>query len=533
MSSRFKVVIVGLGIAGAVTAILLERAGIDYIVLERAPSFRRTETGTSLNAQTLRLFEQLGLLEQLLAAAVPVRQIAFYRQNLQLLTTISLQRLEEKHGYPSIMVTRADLMSAMLSAIPPERIQWNKRVLDVTEYRDCVSVKTQDGIDYDGQIVIGADGAYSAVRHHLFKNLKKRGHIVPESDLNSFRFEMFATVGTAQNLDRWMYKTLRETSADMMAIVSDNGPHTTWLLPLKGEKISWLYGSKEKEAKKMHSDHTFRLSEWDLRADESVYQQARDVKLPIAGTLGDLIDKTNHDDIVQVMVDEKCFKTWFSDRVVLMGDGATQAILDAVCLVNLLHEMPKNNADETRAIFATYYDLRLPVVQSAFQSSNMLAGLAIKTGKVANVTRTIATKLIPQSFLAYSLDKMLVHRPIASFLPPPPTRGKIPPQPQSEWRIYQHQHSRHHRDERSSNVAASSYTRSGTSYTGSSLSLSSIPTAASSAQRLPSWSQNDLTEPMPDVHGNLNLESSLRHDDHSPGRVPSSTSEERWHTRAV
>ncbi|KAG0234131.1 hypothetical protein BGW42_006871 [Actinomortierella wolfii] len=498
MSSHFKVVIVGLGIAGAVTAILLERAGIDYIVLERAPSFRRTETGTSLNAQTLRLFEQLGLLEQLLAVAVPVRQIAFYRQNLQLLTTISLQRLEEKHGYPSIMVTRADLMSAMLSAIPPERIQWNKRVLDVTEYRDCVSVKTQDGIDYDGQIVIGADGAYSAVRHHLFKNLKKQGHIVPESDLNSFRFEMFATVGTAQNLDRWMYKTLRETSADMMAIVSDNGPHT-----------------------------------WDLRADESVYQQARDVKLPIAGTLGDLIDKTNHDDIVQVMVDEKCFKTWFSDRVVLMGDGATQAILDAVCLVNLLHEMPKNNADETRAIFATYYDLRLPVVQSAFQSSNMLAGLAIKTGKVANVTRTIATKLIPQSFLAYSLDKMLVHRPIASFLPPPPTRGKIPPQPQSEWRIYQHQHSRHHRDERSSNVAASSYTRSGTSYTGSSLSLSSIPTAASSAQRLPSWSQNDLTEPMPEVHGNLDLESSLRHDEHSSGRVPSSTSQERWHTRAV
>ncbi|KAF9974742.1 hypothetical protein BGZ73_001797 [Actinomortierella ambigua] len=448
MASNFKVIIVGLGIAGAVTAILLERAGIDYIVLERAPTIPRSGTATALNAQTLRLFDQLGLLERLTTVGMPVRRIAFFRQNLQPLTSISLEKLEQRHGYTSLLVMRAELMEILLEAIPSERIHWNKRVLDVTEYRTSVTVKTQDGMDYDGHIVIGADGAYSAVRQHLFRNLKKRGQPVPESDLENFRFDMIATTGTAKNLDRWMYRALRESSVDMMAIVSDDGPHTAWLLPLKGERIGWLFGSKRKDPKKNQNDHTFRLSEWALRADESVYDQ-----------------------------------------------GATQAIHDAVCLVNLLHEMPKENSRDILHIFSTYYDQRYSVVQSSIQSSNMLAGLATKTGKVANVTRRIATKLIPQAVIARSLDKMMVHRPIASFLPPPPARGKVPPRPQNTWRIYQNHHHPPPSTSSSFRVNAPSYAHSGTSYSMSSLSLKpTVTTSTSSSSQGRSASQHDLRE---------------------------------------
>ncbi|KAF9162982.1 hypothetical protein DFQ26_003073 [Actinomortierella ambigua] len=98
--------------------------------------------------------------------------------------------------------------------------------------------------------------------------------------------------------------------------------------------------------------------------------------------------------------------------------------------------MPKTTNREIHRIFSTYYDQRYPVVQSALQSSNMIAGLAAKTGKVANMARKIASTLIPQAAMTYALDRLMVHRPIASFLPPPPARGKVLPRTQSTWSVH-------------------------------------------------------------------------------------------------
>ena len=63
---RTEVCIVGGGPAGVVLALLLARAGVSVIVLEKHKDFNRDFRGDTIHAATLRVMQQLGLLDALL-----------------------------------------------------------------------------------------------------------------------------------------------------------------------------------------------------------------------------------------------------------------------------------------------------------------------------------------------------------------------------------------------------------------------------------------------------------------------------------
>jgi len=65
-------------------------------------------------------------------------------------------------------------------------------------------------------------------------------------------------------------------------------------------------------------------TEWGSEAIEAMCMAVRDFPIPngpAGSTLGTLIDLTPTDLISKVTLEEKVFQTWFSERVVLMGDG--------------------------------------------------------------------------------------------------------------------------------------------------------------------------------------------------------------------
>jgi 2-polyprenyl-6-methoxyphenol hydroxylase-like FAD-dependent oxidoreductase len=57
---KIHVLIVGGGIGGLMLGLMLEKAGIDYQILERSPAHRPLGSAISLDGTVLRLFEQLG-----------------------------------------------------------------------------------------------------------------------------------------------------------------------------------------------------------------------------------------------------------------------------------------------------------------------------------------------------------------------------------------------------------------------------------------------------------------------------------------
>lgn len=84
-------------------------------------------------------------------------------------------------GYDVIVFPRPALYELLLAKIPRHKISFKKKVLSVQETGTGVVVNCADNSSYEGDIVVGADGAYSAVRQSLYKQLEKQNKL-PASD---------------------------------------------------------------------------------------------------------------------------------------------------------------------------------------------------------------------------------------------------------------------------------------------------------------------------------------------------------------
>jgi 2-polyprenyl-6-methoxyphenol hydroxylase-like FAD-dependent oxidoreductase len=69
-----KVLIVGMDVATMTLALMLELAGVDYILLEKSDSVPSVAGGISLHPTVLPLLEQLSLRDDLLFFSQPLEQ---------------------------------------------------------------------------------------------------------------------------------------------------------------------------------------------------------------------------------------------------------------------------------------------------------------------------------------------------------------------------------------------------------------------------------------------------------------------------
>ena len=95
MDRPVRVLIVGGGIGGLSLANMFERAGIDYIILEKAVRIRALGSSLGLDASSLPVMEQLGLLQDFYRASKPVRQFNFYSESLNSIGKVDFSDLEE------------------------------------------------------------------------------------------------------------------------------------------------------------------------------------------------------------------------------------------------------------------------------------------------------------------------------------------------------------------------------------------------------------------------------------------------------
>ena len=84
-------------------------------------------------------------------------------------------------GYDSLVTTRSDLLQLLASQIPPHKIHFSKRIVSFTANKDEVVLRCADDTTYQGDILIGADGAFSKIRELLYKQVAKKG-ILPRQD---------------------------------------------------------------------------------------------------------------------------------------------------------------------------------------------------------------------------------------------------------------------------------------------------------------------------------------------------------------
>ena len=165
---KLNVGIIGGGIGGVAAAVALHRVGIQVTVYERAAEFREVGAGMMLWPNATRVLKEFGLLERVAALSGANQNFLVRSSSGTVLMDIALGRFD----VPALCTRRSDLLDALLSALPPERIHLGHDFESFENGKASVrvnfSASTSGGsVSADHDLVIAADGIRSRVRSQL------------------------------------------------------------------------------------------------------------------------------------------------------------------------------------------------------------------------------------------------------------------------------------------------------------------------------------------------------------------------------
>jgi len=192
-----EVCIAGGGPAGLMLGLLLARAGVDVIVLEKHADFFRDFRGDTVHPSTIDLIDQLGLREQF--EAIPhtrLRKLDMVVNGIRL-HAIDFGLLNRPNAELALMPQwdLLDLLAGEAKKHPSFTLVMNAEVTGVTHSGNRIAgvrARTPDGVlRIDAAITVGADGRDSAVRRAL--QLPVEQHGVP-IDVLWFRLDKPTTV---------------------------------------------------------------------------------------------------------------------------------------------------------------------------------------------------------------------------------------------------------------------------------------------------------------------------------------------------
>lgn len=99
-----------------------------------------------------------------------------------------------------------------------------KKVMSLLQNENGVMIRCSDNSTYHGDILVGADGAYSAVRQHLFSDLKKKRSL-PSSDDAPLPYSFVCLVGQTHSLDPEEFPDLKLERSQFITVSSKETPY--------------------------------------------------------------------------------------------------------------------------------------------------------------------------------------------------------------------------------------------------------------------------------------------------------------------
>jgi 2-polyprenyl-6-methoxyphenol hydroxylase-like FAD-dependent oxidoreductase len=369
--NAMRILVAGGGIGGLSAAIALRQAGHDVVVLERAPRIEAVGAGITLFGNAMSALERLGLREAVAARGAADTRSAILTSNGRQLTELPSDLLEG-----TVAIHRADLQAVLAEAAEEVRVGYE---VAVVQQRDGgVSVRTANGAEEHGDLLVGADGVNSVVRHEIADTAPRY------AGYTAWRGVSPVSVESGRLTESWGV-------GERFGLV-DIGRGTYWFATKNAAE------GEPDEPGGRKAEVLRRFSAWH-----------EPIAAVVAATAEDAILRN---DVYYLAP----LARWSTGRVVLLGDaahattpgvgqGAAQAIEDAVVLGAELAR-----ADEVASALAAYESIRRPRAEAVLKMSLKVDRTAQLASRFGCRLRNATVRRMPKRAQRRQLESLLRYR---------------------------------------------------------------------------------------------------------------------------
>jgi len=164
-----KALISGAGIAGLSSALALERAGWQVVMLEAAPHLRDGGYMVDFFGPGFEAARELGLIERLREKSHAVEEILFVDEEGRRHAAIDYSLARKAAGGQLFSLLRGDIERVLHDALPESvEIRFGTRLKAVEMAEAGVNAMLSDGGREEADLLVGADGIHSQVRAQVF-----------------------------------------------------------------------------------------------------------------------------------------------------------------------------------------------------------------------------------------------------------------------------------------------------------------------------------------------------------------------------
>jgi 2-polyprenyl-6-methoxyphenol hydroxylase-like FAD-dependent oxidoreductase len=376
-----RALVIGGGIGGLTAAIALRRAGIDAAVFERAPELRQVQVGFGIHLwhNGMKALQSIGVGEQVREVGgegAVLQRAEFCDRNGRLLGSWSDAAVTATVGAPTVGISRGELHTVLVEALD-HGVELAATCTGFVADADGVTARFADGREERGDVLVGADGLNSVIRKQLLGEQPPRfaGYSTWQA------FVDFEDERTPIGLFRTLW-----------------GPSVRFLFyRVSSTRLYWMVQIVAQPDEPFPEDKKAflreRLSGW-------------------AEPIDALIEATSPDAITRMDVyDRPPAKHWGTGRTTLLGDaahpmtnnvgqGANQAIEDAVALAKALSSSPQDPA----AALRSYEQSRIPRTTKFTRLSSMLGSMSRWHNPVLCAVRN--------RFIAFSFSRPMMKKQI-------------------------------------------------------------------------------------------------------------------------
>ena len=344
-----NVLIAGGGVGGLALALMLHQRGIACAVLEAAPAVKPLGVGINTLPHAIRELAALDLLPALDAVAIRTRELRYLNRFGQEIWK-EPRGVWAGHDVPQFSIHRGHLHQVLWQAaearLPVGALLRNARLQSFAQDEAGVTAQLVDGRSLRGDVLIGADGIHSAIRAHLHPDdggIRWNGIQMWRGAVEWPAFEGGDTMIIAGDMKEKL----------VLYPIAPGASATTRL-------TNWVVCAQIGDASKPPP----RREDWSRpgQLDEVLAHVAR-FRIPFLDVAA--LVRATGEFWEYPMCDRDPLPFWTERRVTLLGDaahpmypvgsnGASQAVLDARCLADLL----ATQAPE--AALAAYAAERLP-----------------------------------------------------------------------------------------------------------------------------------------------------------------------------